>query len=65
MVLYKAKRMTDGEEVVGSLIIFPDSPLAYIDTVQAMGRLVVDELNNGEVTNLKLTRVLEATVEKV
>lgn len=56
--LYKAKSMKDGSEVVGALI--GRSP----STIEAMKTMCVDEVNDGEVKNLKLTRVLECTIEK-
>lgn len=60
--LYKAKSMKDGSEVVGALIGRP--PFVYIATIEAMKMMCVDEVNNGEVKNLKLTRVLECSIEK-
>ena len=60
--LYKAKSMKDGNEVVGALIA--RSPFVYIATIEAMKTMCVDEVNDGEVKNLKLTRVLECTIEK-
>ena len=60
--LYKAKSMKDGNEVVGALICCP--PFSYIATIESMKQMCVDELNNGEVKNLKLTRVLERSIEE-
>ena len=60
--LYKAKSMKDGNEVVGALIGRP--PFIYIATIEAMKMMCVDELNDGEVKNLKLTRVLERSIEE-
>ena len=54
--------MKDGNEVVGALI--GRSPFVYIATIEAMKMMCVDEVNNGEVKNLKLTRVLECSIEK-
>ncbi|HAP8508952.1 TPA: hypothetical protein IV140_003030 [Enterococcus faecium] len=54
--------MKDGNEVVGSLICCP--PFSYIATIESMKKMCVDELNDGEVKNLKLTRVLERSIEK-
>ena len=54
--------MKDGNEVVGALICSP--PFVYIATIEAMKMMCVDEVNDGEVKNLKLTRVLECTIEK-
>ena len=63
--LYKAKRLSDGKEVIGSLLHVPESPFVYIATVTAMDKMFVDELNNGKTTNLELTRVMLKSVEKV
>ena len=63
--LYKAKRLSDGKEVIGSLLRVPESPFVYIATVTAMDNMFVDELNNGKTTNLELTRVMLKSVEKV
>ena len=60
--LYKAKSMKDGNEVVGALICSP--PFSYIATIESMKKMCVDELNDGEVKNLKLTRVVEYSIEK-
>jgi hypothetical protein len=60
--LYKAKSMKDGNEVVGALICCP--PFSYICTIESMKKMCVDELNDGEVKNLKLTRVLERSIEE-
>lgn len=60
--LYKAKSMKDGSEVVGALICC--SPFFYIATIESMKKMCVDELNDGEVKNLKLTRVLERSIEE-
>lgn len=54
--------MKDGSEVVGALI--GRSPFVYIATIEAMKTMCVDEVNDGEVKNLKLTRVLECSIEK-
>lgn len=61
--LYRAQRMTDGEFVIGSLLHVPNSPFAYIATEEAINNMCVDELNGGETTNLKLTRVMIKSVE--
>lgn len=63
--LYKAQRLTDGEEIIGLLLHVPGSPFVYIATVEAMGSMVVDELDNGKTTNLELTRVMLKSVEKL
>ena len=54
--------MKDGNEVVGALICCP--PFSYIATIESMKKMCVDELNDGEVKNLKLTRVLERSIEE-
>lgn len=54
--------MKDGSEVVGALICC--SPFFYIATIESMKKMCVDELNDGEVKNLKLTRVLERSIEE-
>lgn len=61
--LYKAKSMENGDEVVGALL--GCSPFFYIATVEAMKEMCVDELNDGKVENLKLTRVLDWSIEKL
>lgn len=63
--LYKAKRLSDGKEVIGSLLHVPGSPFAYIATLTAMNNMVVNELDNGKTTNLELTRVMLKSVEKL
>lgn len=60
--LYKAQRMTDGEEVIGSLL--HNGPFTYIATIEAMNNMIVDELDRGKTTNLELTRVMLKSVEK-
>lgn len=61
--LYRAQRMTDGRFVIGSLLHIPNSPFAYIATVEAMGNMCVNELDRGKTTNLELTRVMLKSVE--
>ena len=61
--LYRAQRITDGKFVIGALLHLPDSPCAYIATVEAMGNMCVNELDDGKTTNLKLTRVMLKSVE--
>jgi hypothetical protein len=61
--LYKAQRMSDGEFIIGALLHAPNSPFVYIATVEAMGNMYVDELDGGKTNNLKLTRVMEKSVE--
>lgn len=56
--LYQAERLSDGKIVTGSLLHVPDSPFAYIATTEAMNSMIVDELNNGAVSKLNLTRVM-------
>ena len=61
--LYKAQRITNGEFVIGSLLHIPNSPFAYIATVEAMENMIVNELDGGKTNNLELTRVLLKSVE--
>lgn len=61
--LYRAKRITDGKFVIGALLHIPDSAFTYIATVEAMGNMIVNELEGGKTDNLKLTRVMIHTVE--
>ncbi|PGQ88253.1 hypothetical protein [Priestia megaterium] len=61
--LYRAQRMTDGKFVIGALLNIPNSGFTYMATVEAMGKMCVNELDGGKTTNLKLTRVMIHTVE--
>lgn len=63
--LYKGKRLSDGKEVIGSLLQAPESPFVYIATVTAIDNMVVNELNNGKTTNLELTRIMSKSIEKL
>lgn len=63
--LYKAKRLTDGKEVVGSLLHAPNSPFAYIATIDAMNHMRVDDLSDGETTHLKLVRIMLDTARRI
>ena len=60
--LYKAKRVDNGEDIIGSLIYSPDSPFVYIATMENM---IVDELNEGNVSNLRLIRVMEKSIRSI
>lgn len=40
-------------------------PFFYIAIIDSMNKMCVDELNDGEVKNLKLTRVLQKTIEEL
>lgn len=61
--LYRAQRITDGKFVIGSLLHIPNSPFAYIATVEAMENMCVIELDGGKTNNLELTRVMIKSVE--
>ena len=63
--LYKAQGITDGKETIGALLHIPNSPFAYIATIEAMGNMCVDELESGKTTNLELTRVMIHSVQKL
>ncbi|WP_382549385.1 hypothetical protein [Streptomyces sp. NPDC057131] len=62
-LLYQAQRISDGKFVIGSLLHIPNSPFAYIATVEAMSNMCVNELDGGKTTNLNLTRVMLKSVE--
>ena len=55
--LYTAKRMDNGEKVVGNLVYFEEFPFAYILTKENYGRMIVNELNDGY-TTCNLIRVM-------
>lgn len=61
-VLYKAKRISDGEIVKGSLIHKPGSVFVYIAEIDTLTHMTVNE-EDGSVNDLKLTRVMGHTVE--
>jgi len=63
--LYRAQRMTDGKFVTGALLHIPNSSFVYIATVEAMGCMVVNELEGGKTSNLELTRVMLKSIEPV
>ncbi|NFA60362.1 hypothetical protein EXM63_03775 [Clostridium botulinum] len=63
--LYKAQRIADGKEVIGALLHIPNSPFAYIATLEAMENMSVNELYSGKTTNLELTRVMVKSVQKL
>ena len=58
--LFKAKRMDNGEEVIGNLI-FHGGPFAYILTKENYQKMVVDELNHG-FTTCNLIRVMGESI---
>ena len=63
--LYEAQRMDNGKYITGALIHSPHSPFAYIATIKNMENMVVDELNEGIVSNLKLLRVMKKSIRLV
>lgn len=63
--LYKAKKISDGEEVIGAYLNVPGTPFAYIATIESMNKMIVDELDDGKTTNLYLTRVMKHTVKRI
>ncbi len=59
---FKAKRMSDGTEIIGYLI--KNHPFTFIITPEASERMMCDGRNQCEIT-VEAIRVLEKSVEKV
>lgn len=60
--LYKAKRMSDGTDIVGYLIV--DPCYTYMIDINDYKSIDIDGRNEVIINNLKLTRVLSRDITK-